>query len=112
MMQKTIENILCSTKKTSMDFRGNDLYDALCFGFSYIESEDHVVNYIVANGNVMKKILAEVPEAILNPTQQALGELWTAKLLVSNKLNDKRIVFSNERFSAVININTNIDKET
>jgi len=110
-MQKTIENILCSMKKTSVDFHGDNLYDALCFGFSYIESEDHFVNYVVTNGKLMKKILATVSDATIDPTSNSIGELWTAKLLVSNKISEKRIVFSNERFSAVINLNTNMDKE-
>ena len=110
-MRNVVENILCSTGRVSLDFSGDGLHDALCFGFSYMESEDHMVNYIAANGRVMKNILL-LPEAVLNPDQESIGELWTAKLLVSNKLNDRRILLSNDEFSTIINLNLNPNKET
>ena len=103
-MMKIVDNILCSGNRARLDFTGETLYDALCFGFSYLESEDHLVNYVVANSMIMKNILA-IPDAVLNPMNDSIGELWTAKLLVSNKLENKRILFSNANFSAVVNIN-------
>jgi hypothetical protein len=105
-MINAVDNIICSSNRASLDFTGDSLHDALCFGFSYIESEDHIVNYIVANNTMMKNILT-IPDAVLDPSHDSLGELWTAKLLISNKLGNKRIIFSNASFSAIVNINLN-----
>lgn len=108
-MTDTVTNIISSKAKVSLNFFGSNLRDALNFGFSYIESEDHVVQFVIANGNVLKKILAEIPESILEPKREILGELWTATLLCSSRLRDNQVVFSNNTFSAVINLNMNSD---
>ena len=105
-MMHTADNIICSGNRVTVDFTGDNLQDALCFGFSYIESEDHITNYIVANKKIMKNILS-LPDSVLEPSIDSIGVLWTAKLLVSNKLKDNHIIFSNNSFSAVVNINLN-----
>jgi len=108
-MTDTVTNIISSKAKVSLDFFGSNLRDALNFGFSYIESEDHVVQFVIANGKVIKKILTEIPESILEPKKETLGELWTATLLHSSQMRDNQIVFSNNIFSAVVNLNMNSD---
>ena len=107
---KISDTIISSNNRVTMNFKGNSLYDALCFGFSYIEYEDHIVNYIVSNNKIMKDIL-KISDSKLNPDFDSLGELWTAKLLLSNKLGNDRILFSNSNFSAIINLNLNKDGE-
>jgi hypothetical protein len=99
-------NIICSKSKVSLDFKGPDIQEAMKFGFSYIEFEDHVVQYIVANRRTMKTILG-ISDSVLSPERDSIGELWTAKLLIYDKLMDSQIVFSNNTFSAVVNLNLN-----
>ena len=108
-MKDTATDIIYSKARVSLPFKGRTLKDAMDFGFSYIESEDHVVQYIVANPNVLKKIFGEVPDSKLKIEGDSIGELWTAKLLVYDKLMDSQILFSNNTFSVVINLNTNPD---
>lgn len=62
---------------------------------------------MVANSQNIKKIFAEVADSMVNPEADSIGELWTAKLLLSRKLSDKQILFSNNSFSVVINLNIN-----
>jgi hypothetical protein len=106
-----VSNIISSKSKISLDFTGQTIRDALNFGFSFIESEDHVVQFVIANGNILKKIFAEIPESILDPKKDSLGDLWTANLLYSSRLRNSQIVFSNSSFSAVINLNMDSNKE-
>jgi hypothetical protein len=61
----------------------------------------------VANPNVLKKMFGEVPDSKLKIEGDSIGELWTAKLLVYDKLADSQILFSNNTFSVVINLDTN-----
>ena len=110
-MSKIIDSIVRSGNRTSVDFIGKNLYDALCFGFSYIESEDHFVNYIVANSRNIKKIFAEISDSSVKISEDSVGELWMAKLLISEKLRDKHIMFSNNTLSIIINLNLNPYKE-
>jgi len=104
-MKDIATDIIYSKAKVSLDFKGSGLREALNFGFSYIESEDHIVEYVVANCTTMKNIFGDVPEARLYPEKESIGELWTAKLHISDHLKDTEIIFSNNTFSAVINLN-------
>jgi len=106
-MNNTVSDIFYSRAKVGLDFKGTSIKDALAFGFSYIESEDHVVEFIAANPKVMKKIFEETLDSKINMRYGAIGELWTARLLVAEKLQDNQILFSNNTFSAVINLNLN-----
>jgi hypothetical protein len=110
-MKDTATDIVYSKARVSLPFKGRTLKDALSFGFSYIESEDHVVEYIVANSSVLKKILGEVPDSKLKIEGDYIGELWTAKLLICDRLMNSQILFSNNTFSVVINLNTDSDME-
>ena len=106
----TAAEIFYSKAKIEIDFKGTTISDALNFGFSYIESEDHVVEYVVANPRVIKQIFAEMPDSSIKLEYGSIGNLWTAKLLLSDKLSDTQILFSNNTFSAVINLNLNTDE--
>jgi hypothetical protein len=110
-MEKITAEIFYSKAKLQIDFKGNTIEDTLNFGFSFIESEDHVVEYVLANSNVMKKIFSQIDDSMISTEGGALGYLWTAKLMLLNKLSDSQIFFSNSSFSAVINLNLNPDKE-
>jgi hypothetical protein len=89
---------------------GGTISDALNFGFSFVESQDHFVEYIVANAGMMQQILKEVSDAKLDPDDDKLGKLWTADLVVSRKVRDGHLVFSNGGHTAVLFLNTNPDK--
>lgn len=95
-------------RKIDLHCKGvESLEDSLNYGFSYIEHEDHIVEYIVTNRILMKKIFGKIHDSVLKPEGKAIGELWTAKLYLSDKLTDKQIFFSNSVFSVVINLNLN-----
>lgn len=107
MVKNVIPDIIYAKMKNCLKSPGETLADALNFGFSFIEQQDHIVEYIVANKKIMKKIFGEITDSIINPGYKSLGELWTAKLLLSNKLSDKQILLSNSEFSVVIDIDLN-----
>lgn len=106
-MNNLASDIYYSKAKTTLEFKGDSIKDALSFGFSYIESEDHVVEYVAASPVVMKKIFEQIIDSKIKMRAGSIGELWTARLLVSDKVNDNQILFSNSTFSAVINLNLN-----
>jgi len=110
-MNNIASDVFYSQAKIKIDFKGNDIKEAVNFGFSYIESEDHCVNYIVANPRNLKNIFVDIQDSVVKVDEGSIGELWTAKLLVSEKLTDSEILFSNETFSAVINLNLNSNEE-
>lgn len=110
-MKNAISDIISSRSKIKIGFEGKTILDAVNFGFSYIESEDHVVEYVVANPQIMKKIFIEIPDAVLKMDDRCIGELWTAKLMLSDRLSDNHLLFSNNTFSAVINLNLNKEND-
>lgn len=89
---------------------GGSVADALNFGFSYVESQDHFVEYVVANPVMMHKILREVSDARLEPDDNKIGKLWTANLVVSRKVKNDRLVFSNGGHTAVLFLDTDPNK--
>ena len=103
-----VPGVVHAKKKIDLQCKGvESLEDSLNYGFSYVEHEDHIVEYIVVNSALMKRIFGEVNDSVLKVEEGALGELWTAKLYLSDKLSDKQIFFSNSVFSVVINLNLN-----
>lgn len=103
-----IAPLIYSKAKIYMYCKGGEtLEDSLNYGFAFIEHEDHIVEYIVANNHLMKRVFGEVFDSVLKPEKEFIGELWTAKLLLSNKLFNSQILFSNNIFSVVINLNLN-----
>jgi hypothetical protein len=82
------------------------LNDALNFGFSYIEAEDDaVVAFVMASPDTALRILREIREATLEPEGTFVGRLWTARLLVSKRLRDERIIFANEPLTVILDLN-------
>lgn len=99
-----MNDLICqilAAPRVMADFSGN-LSDALNFGFSYVESEDNMVAFLVASPNTVLKILREIDEAVLDPDDKALGTLWTAKILCSKKLPENRVIFANESLLTVL----------
>jgi hypothetical protein len=107
MIKNFIPEIIYAKTRDSLKSPGTTLSDAINFGFSYIEHRDHIVEYIVANKRNMKKIIGEIPDSEINPDYRTIGDLWTAKLCLSEKLSDKQILLSNSEFSVVIDIDLN-----
>lgn len=106
-----IFDILTSKERVHADFPGDGrINDILNFGFSFIESQDHFVEYIVAHPLIIKEILKEIPESKLDPTTESIGKIWTADLLSSKKMRENRIAFSNGGSTAVLFLNINLDK--
>jgi hypothetical protein len=104
-----VPDIIYSRIKTNLYCKGGETFkDLLNYGFAYIEQQDCIVNYIVSNNRIMKKIFGEIPDSILKPEKHYIGYLWTAKLLLSDKLFDSQILFSDSAFSVVVNLNLNL----
>lgn len=103
MMSELEERILHSKNRAYADFpmEGN-LNDMLNFGFSFVESQDHIVEYVVANPSMMTKIIKNVSDASIGPDNICIGKLWTAGLVVSKKVRDNQLVFSNGGHTAVL----------
>jgi len=102
-----VHSVLFSKSKVRIPFKGDCIADAMKFGFSYIESEDHIVEYIACNPRMMKRTFKEIPddfELLADDPDGGIGRLWTATMLITNKLNDGQIVFSNNTFSAVVDV--------
>jgi len=108
-MTKITHDIVSSKTKVSLPCSARSLGDVMNYGFSYIEHEDHIVEFIVANNKTMKDIFGQVQDSVLKPNGEFIGDLWTAKLLLSDKLQDQQVIFSNNTFSIVINLDMNID---
>lgn len=108
--------ILNSDYRTYTDLPGNDgsITDALNFGFSYVECQDFIVEYVLANPDMMKKIFKEVSDAEMDPDDVRVGKLWTADLVVSKKVKKDQIVFSNGGHTAVLFLDTSdkVSKES
>lgn len=96
---------ILNAPKISAEFSGS-LSDALNFGFSYVESEDHMVSYLLASPKTVQRILREQDESVLDPDQESIGHLWTAKLLCSKKVQESRIIFANESLLTVLLLDT------
>ena len=111
MTHSLVSSVVNSKTKIQVPFVGKDIKDAMNFGFSYFDSEDHIVEYIVASPKNLKRILGEINDSVLDPEGDSLGRLWTAKLLLSSKIGDSDLFFSNNTFSAVIHINLNPHSE-
>ena len=88
-------------------FGKGELSDVLSFGFSYVEQEDHFVNYLLVSPEMAKKIIREVDDFYLTSDTPYIGMLWTAQVMVTDKVNKSHIMFSNADQSVVLDLNTN-----
>jgi hypothetical protein len=88
-------------------FGESELGDILSFGFSYVEHEDNYVEYIIASPVLARRIIREVDSAELIGDEEYFTKIWTAKLLVTNKIPDTEVFFSNTDFSVVLELDLN-----
>jgi regulator of extracellular matrix RemA (YlzA/DUF370 family) len=103
---------MCSSARECLTFNGLELKDAINFGFSYVGSNDRLVSYVVANSSLMKDILKTVPESVIKLEDGFLGEMWTAKLVVSDRLNGDRMLFSDDNYLSVIDLHLDRDRDS
>lgn len=84
-----------------------ELSDLLSFGFSYIEQEDHCVSHVLVSPLVAKRIVQEIDAFYFTADTPYAGVLWTAQMIVTDRVRDFNIVFSNEDQSVVLDLNLN-----
>ena len=109
-----VSDIISSKEKISMampNIDARELNNVLVFGFSYVEHTDHFVSYIVTNPLMMKRLFMEMSDSEVGMGQGSVGNLWTAKLLVSKRVKQNHLLFSNDNFSAVLDLVVNTDNE-
>jgi hypothetical protein len=82
-----------------------DLEDILNFGVSFIEHEDHVSEYIIADPKMIKRMIKEIEEFNLCANKPYIGELWTSKVYMTEKIKGSSLYFSNVDFSVVLHLN-------
>lgn len=106
MVHNIIFEILNSHTKVLATYPGSGtIVDHLNFGLSYVESQDRCVAYILANSRTMKSIIVSTPDSILGLEGPFIGTLWTAKLILTAKIREDRIVFSSTDYMAVFCLN-------
>jgi len=107
-----VYEILQSENRLYADLPHKDcsINDALSFGFSYIEYQDHIVESVVASPKIVRKIFKEIDDATIEPENQSIGKIWTASLIVSKKISDKYIVFSNGGHTSILFLRINTNK--
>jgi len=88
-------------------FGNGELSDLLGFGFSYVEQEDHCVSHVLVSPGIAKKIAQEIEAFYFTAETPYIGVLWTAQLLVTDRVGDFNILFSNENQSVVLDLNLN-----
>jgi hypothetical protein len=84
-----------------------ELSDLLSFGFSYIEHEDHCVSHVLVSPLMAKRIVREIDAFYFTADTSHVGILWTAMMIVTNRVGDFNIIFSNEDQSVVLDLNPN-----
>ena len=85
--------------------------DIMSFGFSFVEHEDHLVEFIVANPETVKKIIQEIDPVQLTVGQEYIGMLWTGKIYVTDKLIKDQILFANADLSVILDLDINKTEE-
>jgi len=103
-MIERARDIMRSRTQETIQYPLESVSDALLFGFSYMESRDHIVEYVIASPEMIKRIFAEIPDSKVNPSEEALGSVWTAKLLISDRLTKNQLLLSNCTYSAVVKV--------
>ena len=112
-MNSITHQILNISDRAVVDFPSEEsLGDALNFGFSFVESEDNMVAYVLVSPAMALRILREVKESTLNPNGEILGGLWTSNLIVSSKIRDNRIIFANHSLTVVLIMDLSIGIKT
>ena len=88
-------------------FGESEIGNALSFGFSYIEYEDHTVYHILTGPSLMKKVMRDIDAAVFVVGKDYIGELWTARLYLIDKIPSDHIMFSNADLTVVLDLNLN-----
>lgn len=106
-----LADIFAFKDRATMDFphEGN-LNDVLSFGFSYVEHEDYMVAYVAARPDLMKQIFAQVPDSEIDMYEGYIGKLWTANLIVSDRVKKDHVMFSNADITVALDLNVNPNK--
>ena len=95
--------VTSSRNKTLLSFPGEgSIQDIVRFGFSYVETEDNFVAYVLAHPKRMKDVLCCFSESELNPSGEVLGHLWTAELIATKRLKENLLVFANPDLSVIL----------
>jgi len=103
MMSDVVYKILGTSEKSYAKYPGaSSLQDMINFGFSFVESEDHMVTSVVTNNEMMTRILRESEDAYVEFDGEALGTLLTAKLYVHGNIKGQRIIFANVDYTTVL----------
>jgi hypothetical protein len=89
------------------DFGHGEFADILTFGFSYIEHEDHLVEHVIFEPIIAKKVIREIEPVQLAADKSYIGTLWTGKLYISDKIPPNHILFSNSDLSVILDLNLN-----
>ena len=84
-----------------------ELSDLLSFGFSYIEQEDHCVSHVLVSPLMAKRIVQEIDDFYFTSDTPHVGVLWTALMIVTDRVGNFNIIFSNEDQSVVLDLNLN-----
>lgn len=82
-----------------------ELSDILSFGFSFVEHEDHCVEYLLVSPGIAKKIIQDIGFFQLTVETEYLGILWTSQVYLTDKISNDRIIFSNKDLSVVLDLN-------
>lgn len=85
----------------------SELKDILNFGISFIEHEDHVSEYIIADPKMIKRMIKEIEDLNLCSDKPHIGELWTTKIYITSKIKNSSLFFSNVDFSVILNLHLN-----
>ena len=88
-------------------FGESEIGNALAFGFSYIEHEDHTVQHILTGPSLMKKIIRDIDASVFTVGKDYIGELWTARLYITDRIPGDHIMFSNADLTVVLDLNLN-----
>lgn len=72
-----------------------------------MEHADHTVGYILAGPELMKEIVRDIDAAQFTVGTEYIGELWTAKLYVTDKILSNHVMFSNADLSVVLDLYIN-----
>jgi hypothetical protein len=110
MPNDVIWNVLSSKNKSVASYPRpeGELEDILNFGVSFIEHEDHISEYIVADPKMTKRMIKEIEEfRLCCDGQPYIGRLWTSKVYITEKIKGPSLYFSNVDFSVVLHLHLN-----
>jgi hypothetical protein len=93
-------------EKSNNYFGDSEVSDILSFGFSFVEQHDHFVDYILVNPDMARRIIREIDDFQITAETEYLGQLWTARIFVTNRVGNS-VLFSNKECFTVLELNLN-----